>query len=190
MSNNRWIENIPEEAVKELQKISLLLESDPELIDSMSSDELRNEMREIGLDFHKPLMLIPSSKDVFLDSNLPSRLGRVFEAAPAVVNDSKVRLRVVSIQSKKFLGGYHQSYETLPEGLVFFAGVVLTFLMPALLFCYMVGQSLPFYLMICDYVLGSSLGVIMFRRSSGSFASLVPKNFAPEAPQVRLRRAS
>jgi hypothetical protein len=189
MSNNRWIENIPEEAVKELQNISLLLESDPELIDSMSSDELRNEICEIGLDFHKPLMLFPSSKIVFMDSNLPSRLGRVIEAARGV-HESKARPRVVSIQSKKFLGEYQHSYETLPEGLVFFAGVILTFLVPALLFCYVVGQSLPFYLMICDHVLGSLLGVLMFRRSSGSCASFVPKNFAPEAPQVRLRRAS
>lgn len=58
MNNDRLSEDGDKAAIRALQKIGLLLESDPDVIESMSWDELQNEILEEGLDKKRP----PSSE--------------------------------------------------------------------------------------------------------------------------------
>jgi hypothetical protein len=180
--------NIREAAFKELYKISIALESDPEMIDSMSVAQLRTEMREMGLDADKPLVLFPTSDIGLLDSTLPSRLGaatgtRSEEPSMKHGNPTRRHAKVISIRSKQFLGNYGEPLGAIPEKLIFIAGVVLTFWVPALFFCSVIGQVLPLYLLICDHLLGGCLGVLMFSRSAVSSGSVVPKNLVPRLHQ-------
>jgi len=190
MNKDKPGKDIWEAAFKELYKISIALESDPEIIDSMSVAQLRTEMREIGLDADKPLVLFPTSDIGLLD--LTSRLGDAAgtrSEEPSMSdfskhgNPTRRHAKVISIRSKQFLGNYREPRRAIPEKLIFLAGVVLTFWVPALFFCSVVGQVLPLYLLICDHLLGVCLGALMFSRSAVSFGSLVPKNLVPKLRQ-------
>lgn len=106
-------------------------------------------------------------------------------------------MSLVSIRSKIFLGGRYPRGECralVPDGVKFFAGAVLTLLMPTLLYCAVSGQLLPLYLMACNESLGAMLGVLMFMRASTVFISCVPATRIPKAPSgtnsVRLNRAA
>jgi hypothetical protein len=92
-------------------------------------------------------------------------------------------MKVESINSRKLFGDYYpRANETMPEGIGFFAGVVLTIWAPTLLACYVIGQALPAYVMFCNGVLGTLLGVIMYKRSSSGFFSCVPVTHVPNVP--------
>jgi hypothetical protein len=92
---------------------------------------------------------------------------------------------VVSIGSKIFLGGRYPRGENralVPDGVKFIAGVMLTLLLPTLLYCAASGQLLPLCLMAGNEVLGGALGVFMFLKSSAGFTSCVPVTCVPNVP--------
>jgi hypothetical protein len=64
--------------------------------------------------------------------------------------------------------------EIMSDAVKFCAGAVFTLLLPALLFCVVINQLWPLYLMACDEAVGVALGFVMFRRSSGRLLSRVP----------------
>ena len=89
---------------------------------------------------------------------------------------------VTQFRSKFFLGDYQRvRYERIPEWVKLLAGFSLTFFAPALFLCAVSGRLLPFYVMGFCWVLGSLLGVVMFRRSAASFLSCVA--FVPDPPK-------
>jgi hypothetical protein len=92
-------------------------------------------------------------------------------------------MKVESINSRKLFGDYYpRANETMLEGMEFFAGVALTLWAPTLLACYVIGQTFPAYMMFCNVVLGTLLGVIMYKRASSGFLSCVPVIYVPNAP--------
>jgi len=104
-------------------------------------------------------------------------------------------MSVVSIKKKMVLGDYYsQDNEIVSEGMKFFAGAALTLLAPTLLFCAVIGQLWPLYLMACDEALGAILGFVMFKKSSDNFLSCIPVNYIPHVPRgasiVRLKKAA
>ena len=85
-------------------------------------------------------------------------------------------MRVIPINSKLFLGGcYPRGKETLPEEVKFLAGAALVIFAPALLYCAVIGQFWPLWLMACDAALGCVLGLVLFGKSSDGFPSCVPR---------------
>lgn len=92
-------------------------------------------------------------------------------------------MKVVSIRSRMLFGEFYPRAEgKVPEGAKFVVGAGLTVCGPVLLFCYVVGQLLPFYLMMCNMVLGILWGISMFEQPQDAAASCVPMSTTPEAP--------
>jgi hypothetical protein len=86
-------------------------------------------------------------------------------------------MKVVPIRSKLLFGNFYpRAHELTSEGMKFLAGVALTFWAPTLLFCYVIGQFLPFYLMSCNQALGVLLGILMYNKPSNGILSCVPVN--------------
>lgn len=84
-------------------------------------------------------------------------------------------MKVARFRRKEFLGEYSSpGEETVPEGAKFLAGAALTLIAPTLFFCAVSGQLLPLYLMTANEVLGVALGVMMFKKSSVGFLSVIP----------------
>src|SRR5437764_13187592 len=77
-------------------------------------------------------------------------------------------MSVISMRSKTCLGEFRfpESDETASERTEFFAGAVLTIAAPTLLFCMVIGQTWPLYLMACNGGVGVVLGLLMFRKMS------------------------
>jgi hypothetical protein len=67
-----------------------------------------------------------------------------------------------------------RAQERVPEGLKFLTGAVLTLWVPTLIFCWVTGQAMPFYLMVCTEVLGVSIGILMYKKRPDTFPSCVP----------------
>lgn len=90
---------------------------------------------------------------------------------------------VVSIDSKmpiKFRG--LRAYRRVPEGAKLLASAVLVHWGPALLYCSITGQMLPFYVMACNQALGIALGVLRYKKQPGESLSCVPLGLVPHAP--------
>lgn len=75
---------------------------------------------------------------------------------------------------------YSQSNGIAPDEVNFIAGAALTLFVPTLLFCLVINQLWPLYVMACDEALGVVLGFVMFRKPSGGF---LPRASTP-APQT------
>lgn len=93
-------------------------------------------------------------------------------------------MSVVSIDSKmplKFRGP--RAYKRAPEGMKFIAGAVLVHWGPALMYCSVIGDALPFYLMACNHALGVALGILRYARQPGERLSCVPLDLIPNAPE-------
>ena len=92
-------------------------------------------------------------------------------------------MRVVSIQSKMFLGDYvSQRKESVPEWMKFAAGAVTTFILPPLFYYLVSGDLMPFYLTIGNMELGALLGFMLYKNSSTPFISCVPVERLPGTP--------
>lgn len=92
-------------------------------------------------------------------------------------------MRVVAIDSRmpvKFLGLL--AHTKLSDEVRFFAGAACTFWAPALLYCFVIGHLLPFYLMVCSEILGVTLGALMYQKGSGRYLSCVPVTEVPDVP--------
>jgi hypothetical protein len=90
---------------------------------------------------------------------------------------------VVLIDSKmpfKFNGP--RSYRGVPEGIKFLVGATLTNWAPVLLYCYVTGEMLPFYSILCSQVLGAALGILMYKKQPGEWLSCVPVDLIPDIP--------
>jgi hypothetical protein len=99
------------------------------------------------------------------------------------MNTEDKEMGVVSIRRKFILGDYYsQDNESVSDDVKFFAGAVLTLLAPILIYCAVIGQLWPLYLMAIDETLGVILGVVMFKRSSNNFLSCVPATYIPDIP--------
>ena len=93
--------------------------------------------------------------------------------------------KVEYIRSKMLFGDFYpQEDEAVPEGLKFAAAAALTYLAPTLLFCYVIGQYTPLYVVACSDLLGVSLGLWMVSRQTHGPASCVPVNEAPDVPSA------
>jgi hypothetical protein len=92
-------------------------------------------------------------------------------------------MKVVAIRSRMLFGEFYPRAESLvSEGAAFVACAVFALCAPALLFCYVIGQLLPFYLMACNGALGVLWGVYRFKQpSADGFVACVPVNHAPNA---------
>lgn len=68
-----------------------------------------------------------------------------------------------------------QDDESERELVEFCAGAVLTLLMPTLLYCAVIGQLWPLWVMACNDALGVAMGLVMLKRmSSEGLPSCVP----------------
>jgi hypothetical protein len=93
-------------------------------------------------------------------------------------------MKVESINSRKRFGDYSpRANESVPEGMRFFAGVALTLWVPILLVCYVIGQALPAYVIFGNGVLGTLLGIRMYKRASSGFLSCVPVSRTANVPR-------
>jgi len=96
-------------------------------------------------------------------------------------------MKVVSIRRKQFLGGYmSQRAGIVPEWVPFLAGASVTTIGPTLLYCAVSFQLLPLYVMACVMMLGSVMGVAMFKRPAGDFLMRIPMDGVPSAPRGTL----
>jgi hypothetical protein len=94
-------------------------------------------------------------------------------------------MRVVSIDSKmpfKFNGP--RTYNRVSEGLTFLAGVVMTFWVPTLMYCLVIGQLLPLYSMVFTQTVGAAFGVFMHKKQFNGYLSCVPVNHLPDVPKI------
>jgi hypothetical protein len=86
------------------------------------------------------------------------------------------------------------SFKDVPEGFKL-AGIALAaILAPTLFYCAVTGELAPFYVMACDWVLGTAVGVTMYRLSSHGFMSCVPvtrvRNAARAARVIEFKKAA
>ncbi|HEX8286108.1 MAG TPA: hypothetical protein VF588_22300 [Pyrinomonadaceae bacterium] len=92
-------------------------------------------------------------------------------------------MRVVSIRSKQFLGGYtSQRAGVVPEWAWFIAGASVTTLGPTLLYCAVSLQLVPLYVMTCVAALGVAAGVVMSKMPADDFMLRLPMSGAPDVP--------
>jgi hypothetical protein len=92
-------------------------------------------------------------------------------------------MSVISIRRGQFLGDYFsRGSEIVPEGVPFLAGAAFTFLVPTLLYCAVIEQLWPLYLMACNGVVGTTLGFVLFKKPSAGFPSVVPMSRIPNTP--------
>ena len=90
---------------------------------------------------------------------------------------------VVSIDSKMpFKFRALRVYERVPDGAKFLASAALVHWGPALLYCSITGEMLPFYLMTCNQALGVALGVLRYKKQPGEFLSCAPLGLVPNVP--------
>ncbi len=97
--------------------------------------------------------------------------------------------KVESINSRKLFGQLYPRAQAkaVPEGAGFFCGAALTLWAPTLLYCYVIGQAAPFYLIASSQVLGALVGLLKFKRSSGGLTRCVPVNRVPDIPATARR---
>lgn len=69
-------------------------------------------------------------------------------------------------------------------GLLFLADFVLTFWVPALVYCLVIYESRTFYPMAFIQPLGVLLGVFMYYKRSRGYLSCVPVNYKPDVPKT------
>ncbi len=69
--------------------------------------------------------------------------------------------------------------EVVPQWMTFILGAMLTLVMPSILYCAVIGQLWPLCVMACNEALGAALGLLLFKRSNGRFASCVPETCLP-----------
>lgn len=90
--------------------------------------------------------------------------------------------------------GYLQDEESLFELVGFYAGVVLTLLMPTLLYCYVIKQLWPLWVMVSIEALGAILGFVLFKLPPDDFPSCVPvtrvRKALPHAHASELKKAA
>jgi hypothetical protein len=66
----------------------------------------------------------------------------------------------------------------------FCAGAALTLLVPTLLFCAVIGQLWPLWVMACNHALGVTMGFVMLKRMSAEgFPSCVPVTRTRKVPR-------
>lgn len=90
---------------------------------------------------------------------------------------------------KKFSGrwkrvhdvGYAQGNAVVVDDIKFFTGAAVTLLAPTLLCCLVLGQLWPLYLMTCSEALGTTLGIIKYRKPTAGFLSCMPATGGAEA---------
>lgn len=84
--------------------------------------------------------------------------------------------------------------KVIPDGVMFLAGAALTLLAPTVVFCAVLGQFWPLYVMCCNEALGAALGLAMFKNSPADFLSCIPATLIPPAPSGansgRLKKAA
>lgn len=94
-------------------------------------------------------------------------------------------MRVIPIRSRMLFKDFSpRAQETVPEGARFFAGAALTFWAPTLMYCYVIGQALPFYLMVCNEALGVLCGLFLYKKTRGGIPSCVPVTHRPDVASV------
>jgi hypothetical protein len=96
---------------------------------------------------------------------------------------------VVSINSRKkrvpFESFPSRVRDEVREGMKFLGGVAITSWAPTLMFCYVVGQALPGYLIASSQALGVVLGFLMHKNPPNSILSCVPISQFPDVPRLK-----
>ena len=81
-------------------------------------------------------------------------------------------MKIVSLRSRMLFGAFYPRAEkAVPEGVRFAVGAALAYCGPVLLFCQVIDQFLPLYIIICNGILGVLLGVSMFNHPPDDFTS-------------------
>jgi hypothetical protein len=73
---------------------------------------------------------------------------------------------------------YPRATKGLPEVVKFLAGATLTFWVPTLFYCYVVGE-LPFYLMAFNHAVGSVLGIVLYKNPVHLIHGFIPLRRVP-----------
>lgn len=95
-------------------------------------------------------------------------------------------MRVIPIRSRMLFKDFSpRAQATVSEGARFLAGAVLTCWVPTLMFCYVIGQALPFYLTVCNEALGVLYGLFLYKKTWSGIASCVPVTHRPDVVSVR-----
>ncbi len=97
-------------------------------------------------------------------------------------------MKVVPINSRMlFKFDAPRAQATVPEGFKLVVGVATTCWIPTLLFCLTIRNALPFVLIFCSEVLGTLLGVLMYKQARYRITSCVPVTRVPKSPAQRAR---
>lgn len=89
-------------------------------------------------------------------------------------------MAVVNFRRKLILGdSYLQSDEIVSDTSKFLLGAAVTLLGPTILYCIVIGELWPLYLIACNDALGVILGVAMFKKSPEPFVACVPQSQVP-----------
>jgi hypothetical protein len=94
-------------------------------------------------------------------------------------------MNVIPISSKTIFKDFvPRAEERMSEGAKFLVAAILNFWGPTLSYCYLIGEALPFYLMLCVQTIGVILGVLIYNQKSDGLLSCVPINSRPDLPHV------
>lgn len=119
----------------------------------------------------------------------------VMPSSPIALGAMQVRAGVIVLAQRKVweVGRYRaQDDETIPEWITFLAGVLLTVLLPQLVFFVVTGSTV-FVLMSITAVVGVALGFLMYMRTSSSLPRCVSIHHIPDAPSgpsTRMRKVA
>jgi hypothetical protein len=92
-------------------------------------------------------------------------------------------MSVISIRKRQFLGDYiAQRADIVPEGIGFITRAALSIYGPTILYCVVISQLMPLYLMTGVVTLGSMIGLAMFRRSAEGFRLRIPATVIMRVP--------
>jgi hypothetical protein len=102
--------------------------------------------------------------------------------------------KVVSINNRRFLGAYceAQNSERIPEEAFFFTGVILTVVLPEIIYCAYGGPVSPILFTGCALA-GTLLGVAKYHQLLHQLISSVRTRTVPQAPPsggITLKKAA
>ena len=93
-----------------------------------------------------------------------------------------MRHKVVSINTRKFLGDYceAQNSERIPEEALFFTGIILTVVLPQIIYC-AYGGPIPRIVFAAGALTGALYGVAMYHRLPSRIISYFSRRTMPQA---------
>jgi hypothetical protein len=95
--------------------------------------------------------------------------------------------KVISINSRKFLGNYYaQSSNSIPDEVAFFAGIIMSQVLPELV-CSVYGGLVLLVAFTCTAFTGTIGGLVMYYKSPFRIISCVSTRTVQQAPPSKNR---